>query len=294
MNILIIGHGYVGSFLRQNLDGKKGINVWTVDSQADRLKNVSRSITIRYQDLTTDFIRRFDAILWFAGHSSVKSCISDPVGAFKNNCTDLLELIYKKADHTKFLYASTASVYSKKFVQNEPIKASKEWEAMASPETIYDASKVAFDSLISVVGENVVGLRMGTVCGWGPCLREELIFNSMNISALTTQKIWVSNSTASRSILFLDNLFFYLYSMLESSSEIPRLLNIASFNFEIGTIASLISNFHRVPLKEVEASPTYSFNMDCSLLHSLYGQIEEKTLDSHCLDFVSAYKDKIN
>ena len=282
----------MGSFLRSKICETGNADIWTVDSQVARLEGIPQSRAMRYQDLTTDFLRQFDAILWFAGHSNVKSCIYDPVGALKNNCSDLLELIYKKADRTKFIYASTASVYSKTVAPNEAVQISKEHEAMASPETVYDASKVAFDSLISVIGKNIVGLRMGTICGWGPCLRPELIFNAMNLSALETHKLWVSNPKASRTLLFLEDLNFYVNALINSASKLPQLLNVGSFNLTIGEIAASIAKFHAVPIEEVEATPTYSFNMDLQLLHSSYGVREPKTLHDHCVDFTTTYQNQ--
>ena len=66
----------------------------------------------RYQDLTIGDLAGFDAILWFAGHSSVPMALKDPDGAIANNCLDLLQLAKRKSPRTRLIYASTASVYS--------------------------------------------------------------------------------------------------------------------------------------------------------------------------------------
>ena len=270
------------------------MDLWTIDSQPDRVQNVPRSISTRYQDLGTEFIQQFDAILWFAGHSSVKTCAADPLGAVRNNCSDLIEFVGKKADRTKFIYASSASVYSEIASGYGTPKRFEEAEAMAAPETTYDASKVAFDSLVSVVGKNSVGLRMGTVSGWSSCLRPELIFNAMNISAMTDEVVWVSNPAAARTILFLDDLYFYVKALLASSAEMPGILNLGSLNLRIGELAEFIAGFHAVSLKEVKTGPTYSFNMSLELAGARYGFPEKPSLECRCKQFVEDYLNEGN
>ena len=40
-----------------------------------------RAVHCRYQDLSISDLAAFDAILWFAGHSSVPMALKDPDGA---------------------------------------------------------------------------------------------------------------------------------------------------------------------------------------------------------------------
>ena len=70
MRILLIGHGYVGSYLRPCLE-EAGCRVIVCEQAVDRLAGVAGAVHCRYQDLTIGDLASFDTILWFAGHSSV-------------------------------------------------------------------------------------------------------------------------------------------------------------------------------------------------------------------------------
>ncbi len=58
---------------------------------------------------TSDFAQ-FDAILWFAGHSSVARALADPCGAIQKNTSNLVGLVEKLSEQQTLIYASTASV----------------------------------------------------------------------------------------------------------------------------------------------------------------------------------------
>jgi UDP-glucose 4-epimerase len=89
-NILLVGHGYIGAYLYQDLVSC-GYNV-TICDQLDRnLDDIPVAIHSPYQSLSSQYLEKYDTILWFAGHSSVPMSIKDPTGALNNNCFDLFE-----------------------------------------------------------------------------------------------------------------------------------------------------------------------------------------------------------
>lgn len=286
MKILLVGHGYVGSYLLQFLK-QQGIDVTCCDEHQGAPAVAIRS---KYQALTAEQLAPFDTILWFAGHSNVPMSIKDPEGALANNCLDLLEFAKRKRPDAKMIYASTGSIYSFDASQADsgPMML-KESETRLNPVNPYDCSKVAFDAIATCFTENLTGIRMGTVAGVSPRTNPVLIFNSMNLAAINDKCVRVANSHASRGILFLEDLAFYM-SRLIRKDALPRILNAASTHLTVGALATQISDFYGVEVIKQPDSHTYSFQMDCSAIHELCGQPAVKTIAERCDDFRRAYQ----
>ena len=279
--ILLIGNGYIGQFLFNSLNKKKydcTILSKTIKESSDK------KVEGRFQDITSDFLVKFTHILWFAGHSSVSMSKSDPIGAMRNNVTSLFELACKLPANAKLVYASSASVYSG---LTDGKKASV-GDGLFSSINEYDSSKKSFDLLMENLDLNTVGLRMGTVCGYSPKLRSELIFNAMNIAAIEENVVNLTNKKSFRTILFLDDLLSIILAQLEHQSIHQKFVNVGSLNLSIGELAHAIADFHGVPVVDHGDTGTYSFSMDfepCS-----QNSLRPNLIESQCLQFKEAYK----
>jgi UDP-glucose 4-epimerase len=284
-NILLVGHGYIGSYLYQDLLSH-GYKVALCDQLAHNLIDTPTSKHSPYQSLSSQYLEKYDTILWFAGHSSVPMSIKDPTGALNNNCFDLFEFAKRKPATTQLIYASTASIYSVLQQSKSFIPPSlAETEARLNPVNPYDCSKIAFDALASGFLENVTGLRLGTLSGYSPKLRKELVFNAMNIAAINEGVVRVANAHAYRSILFLSDLAHYVRQIINSSTPAPKVLNVASLSASVGSIAKQIASAHQVSIEEQPDSITYSFQMDCSLINKLYIAPAKLSLAEQCVIF---------
>lgn len=291
MRILLIGHGYVGCYLRRALEAQ-GIEVIVCDEDASALAGMRNAMHCRYQDLTAEDLLRFDQILWFAGHSSVPKSLADPDGAVANNCLDLLQFARRKPAETRLIYASTASVYSvapQAHFRGPPPQLDEE-QTTLNPVNPYDCSKISFDALARCFADNVVGLRLGTVCGYSDRLRPELIFNAMNRSAMEQGAVRVANPNAARGILFLDDLAHYVLGLIATTGALPPILNTGSMNITIGGLGEAIARFHGVPVLPQPDARTYSFRMDCTRLRGLLGPPRDVSLDVRCEEFRAAYR----
>ena len=293
MRLLLIGHGYVGSYLRLRLLDD-GHDVDVCDENPVALVGVPNSICRRYQWLTEVQLEPYDAFLWFAGHSSVPQALADPDGAVANNCLDLLGFARLRPSRARLIYASTASVYSlpQNCAGHAPPPELSEDMTLLNPLNAYDCSKISFDALARCFADNLIGLRLGTVCGVSPNLRTELIFNAMNISGIERGVVCVSNRKAMRNILFLDDLAEYVCRIVKTEMDLPPILNVGSMNVTIGALADEIAAFHRVPVVNGHDTPTYSFRMDCSRLQSLIGLTPSKSVEERCAEFLAHYSDR--
>jgi nucleoside-diphosphate-sugar epimerase len=293
MKILLVGHGYVGSFLLPVLT-RAGFDVSVCDQNLDRLVGVRNSMRCRYQELTIADLADFGVILWFAGHSSVPMSLRDPDGALANNCLDLLHFARRKRIDARLIYASTASVYSSLVAEDgTPPPPLDETETRLDPVNPYDCSKISMDALARCFANAVTGLRLGTVCGNSPFLRAELIFNAMNIAAMRDGFVQVRNRNSYRNILFLEDLAHYLVQLMKQADDLPPILNTGSLNTSIGQIAEEIAAFHGVPVVDNGNGPTYSFQMNCERIKALCGAPPSMTIAERCARFRDEFRPEL-
>ena len=287
-NILLVGGcGYIGSYLYEKLMSAS-YNVSVCDQMLRaNPSNVAVSYQ-RYQDLTTDQLSHFDAVLWFGGHSSVPQSVQDPMGALCNNCIDLYNFINKLPKKAKFIYASTASLYSK---TAQEIKASSENSLISIPEqNAYDTSKFAFDYIAKNFLDNYYGLRMGTLAGYSPNLRKELVFNSMNIAATQHGIIKLKNSGSYRTILYLKDLWVLIKNLLAFDHK-PGFYNAGSFTSSMAELAIGIAKTWGSKIQYEGDSETYSFALDCTKMQAICGEdLNTISLEENSRLFISEYK----
>lgn len=287
-NILLIGGcGYIGCYLYQHLE-RAGFAVTVVD-QLKRGNPLGLTvIQDDYANLHQDFLRQFDAVLWFGGHSSVGQSMADPDGAVANNCLNLFSFAKRLPAHTKLIYASSGSLYSTKSVPVVP--ASERSQASIPSQNAYDISKFAFDYLAKSFLGNFFALRMGTVSGYSPNLRPELVFNAMNVAAVTTGRVHLMNSDSHRTILFLSDLWALVRKLLITQQQ-PGFYNAGSMSFKMGELAHGISSTWNAQVMFAGDSDTYSFLLDTTRMKAICGNdLASTDLSQRCREFIEQYE----
>ncbi|MCA3375999.1 MAG: SDR family oxidoreductase [Roseomonas sp.] len=282
--LLIGGNGYVGSFLFERLIFE-GFSVAVCDLMI-RGNPLQLPIgRIDYNSLSSEFLERFDVVLWFAGHSSVGQSLQDPQGAIANNCLNLFSFAKRLSSGTKLIYASTASLYSSSD-RSDPVAENGLISIPAH--NSYDISKFAFDYLAEHFLCGFFGLRMGTVSGFSPNLRSELIFNAMNISAFRDGVVRVKNADRYRSILFLGDLWDIICKLI--LTDIPSgFYNAGSYTATIGDLGRQIAQVWGARLIDEGISPTYSFKLDTSKIQSFCGiEFSSRSFSSECESLINS------
>jgi nucleoside-diphosphate-sugar epimerase len=84
---------------------------------------------------------------------------------------------------------------------------------------------------------SVIVLRKGTVCGYSPRMRLDLVVNTMFRTAVTDGVINVANPAIWRPILAIQDAASAYIRAIEASPSISGIFNIASGNFTIGEVA---------------------------------------------------------
>ena len=264
--LIIGGCGYIGSRLFNYLKQKQ-YKVVSLDLELFGNPNIQNTKE-NYKDLTKENIARFDNIILLAGHSSVKMCESNMVGCFKNNVQYFVELLSKISKNQKFIYASSSSVYGN---VNRNIVTEECDEYVAG--SFYDLSKAEIDHYVKIFDEvNFYGLRFGTVNGFSPNTRNDVMINAMVSSAIVNKEIKVFNPMIRRPILYINDLCRAVETIiLEGNHSNRGLYNLASFNSTADIIGRKTSEvFDDVKLSVIEREPTPEENINKKLNSKVY------------------------
>lgn len=257
MSLLILGgDGYCGSALWDAL--KPGYSM----RRADLLWYGHRSDDGGVRVVSEDYacfdaagIQTFDAVLLFAGHSSVGMCRGMPLSAFRNNVVNFVDLANKMRPEQLLIYASSASVYGKNLGRNEEMP-------LPEPIEVYDYTKAMIDGYAHFAAPRCVGLRMGTVCGGAPHLRVDTVLNAFYHSYRTTGKIRVANPMVCRPILAISDLVRAVDRILETPG-VRGVFNVASFNGTIGALAeAFVSRYPDCGTERQEMASSYNMTID--------------------------------
>ena len=261
--LILGGNGYIGSRLRETLKQhhfiKSTDTCWfNYDENSDRRD---------YHKLTKNELSEFDVIIVLAGHSSVPSCAGALPGPWLNNVTNFTDLL-DKVDDQLIIYASSASVYG----NSNPGEKHKETNTHFTPVNNYDVTKYALDQqaiIANLRGKRVIGLRFGTVNGWSPNLRVDVMINSMYHSVQTGSGIQVTNRNISRAMLGIEDLCRAVERCIEQ--PVPGIYNLASFNSTVGDIAQAVSNKLGVAIIDKgNTQNAYDFAIDTALFEQTF------------------------
>lgn len=283
--LLVGGCGYIGSFIYSRLLSECITPVVCDKLLRGNPLNV-KTLECDYSTLTSADLDQFDTVIWFAGHSSVQQSVTDPEGALANNCINLLAFAKKLKSSTRFIYASSGSLYS--LPVGESLSPSTESDLVRIPyQNAYDISKFAFDYLAEHFLSNFYALRMGTLSGWSPNLRTELLFNSMSISAATKGEVYLKNSDAYRTVLFLDDLWLLIKKFLTADAP-SGFYNVGSVSAKIGEFAEQIAATWGAKVVDQGKSETYSFWLNTGRMDALLAKNDDdlSSITNRSLEFV--------
>lgn len=242
-NILVVGGaGYVGSRLVPAL-AEQGHSVSVLDLLwfGNKLPSSIPIIKKDVFDVSEEILKSFDQVIFLAGLSNDPMAEYSPDYNFVNNSAAPAYLAYtaKRAGVKRFIYASSASVYG--FTDGKP--CSEDDPTLSS--FPYGLSKLQGEHLVMRLQDknfSIISLRTGTICGWSPRMRFDLVVNTMYMKALTEGKITVNNPAINRTILAIsDAVSAYICAVTLPIGQ-SGIFNISSDNFTIGEIGQGVSD----------------------------------------------------
>jgi len=198
-------------------------------------------------DLTESDLEPYERVVFIAGMSSVPTCELSPGKNFILNTSAPAYLAYiaKQAHVKRFVYASTCSIYE---YLTDRICVEEDPPICKHP---YGISKMLGEqAVLHLQDENfsVITLRKGTVCGYSPRMRLDLIINAMYKSAVRDGMITASNPEIWRPILGIADAAQAYVKAVEADMGISGAFNIASENYTVGQIAEIMANLMGVKL----------------------------------------------
>jgi len=234
------GAGYVGSALIPKLlDRGYQIDVVDLFWFGNNLPSSTGVITKDIFDLTIDDLRGYDQVVFLAGLSNDPMAEFSPSKNFVFNAAAPAYLAYiaKKAAVKRYVYASSCSVYG--YTENELYDETRS----ASSSYPYGISKLQGEQAVMAMVDDkfsVIALRKGTISGYSPRMRFDLIINTMFKSAMTAGVITVNNPSIWRPILSMQDACSAYTRAIEASPSISGIFNAASGNYTVGEIGDLV------------------------------------------------------
>jgi nucleoside-diphosphate-sugar epimerase len=251
MRILIAGGaGYIGSALIPKLR-ERGYETDVIDLLwfGNHLPKDVKILNKDIFELTEDELKEYDQVMFLAGLSNDPMAEFSPAKNFIFNASSPSYLAYiaKRAGVKKFIYASSCSVYG--YTVNELYDET----APAVSNYPYGISKLqGEEGVLGMADKNfsVICFRKGTVSGYSPRMRLDLIVNTMFKTALQNGEIIVNNPSIWRPILSIEDAISGYIRAIESADGITGVFNLSSGNYTVGEVADLVKEAVETKLKK--------------------------------------------
>jgi nucleoside-diphosphate-sugar epimerase len=241
MKVLVAGGaGYIGSRLVPALQ-ERGYLV----EVADLLwfgNQLPADVPVRRMDLfslTEQDLRGYEQVIFLGGLSNDPMAEFSPAQNFVANgaLPAYLAFIAKRAGVRRLIYASSCSVYGytvdQLYTEEDPATCSYP----------YGISKLQGERAALQLQDaefSVISLRQGTVCGWSPRMRFDLIVNTMVKSVLTSGVIVVNNPSIWRPLLDIRDAVSAFTRAVQASYRLSGVFNVASGNYTVGQVADMV------------------------------------------------------
>lgn len=243
MKILIAGGaGYIGSTVVPRLLDR-GYDVTVVDLCwfGQHLPPETPVWKRDVMTLAEADLRGFDIVIFMAGLSNDPMAEYSPSRNFVANgaAPAFLAYIAKRAGVRRFIHAGSCSVYG--------YSTTELCDETSNPECAfpYGISKLQGENAsLHLVddGFSVISLRQGTVSGYSPRMRLDLVVNSMFKAAMTTGKVVVNNPSIWRPILSIHDAATAYIRSIEAHPSISGVFNVASGNYTVGEIGDIVKH----------------------------------------------------
>ena len=251
-NILVTGGaGYVGSVLVDNLVSH-GYNVKIFDRfyfGKNHLRHLHNRVELIQGDIRhspSTLFRNISAVIHLAGLSNDPTAEFNPKANNEINTKATIDLALqaRKSGVTRFVFASSCSVYDTGVEKENGIKTEN---TVVIPHSPYPLSKImAEKGLLRLHDDSfcVTVLRKGTVYGFSPRMRYDLIVNSMVRDALRLGLVYVyCRGVQWRPLVSIDDVADAYILVLQAPSKAigGQIINISYDNFTAKDVAKHVT-----------------------------------------------------
>lgn len=250
--LVVGGAGYLGSILTQRLL-EHGFRVRVLDSFIYGRRSLDAisgngNLEIVEGDLRNihtcvNSLNEVDAVVLLAAIVGDPASKARPTETIETNvlATQALASACKLHHIHRFLYASTCSVYG---VGADELDE----RAPLNPVSLYARTKIESENIILGMGDAYFSptiLRMGTLYGYSPRMRFDLVVNTMSMKSFTERQIQVFGGKQWRPLLGVEDAADVYVRCLESDIRDVgnQIFNVGSDiqNYQIDDVAQIIS-----------------------------------------------------
>jgi nucleoside-diphosphate-sugar epimerase len=241
MKIVVAGGaGYIGSRLIPSLL-EHGYEVTVIDALwfgnhlPERVKVIQKNLF----DCKEEDFAGCEQVIFLAGLSNDPMAEFSPSKNFIYNgaLPSYLAFLTKKAKVRRFIYASSCSVYgytvNQLYAEDAPVTCGYP----------YGISKLQGERGVMQLQDDefsVISLRQGTVCGYSPRMRMDLIVNTMFKTAMVEGKIIINNPSIWRPIFDIRDAVTAYLRAIQANYGINGVFNVTSGNFTVGQVGDYV------------------------------------------------------
>jgi len=243
MRIMVAGGaGYIGSALVPMLL-ERGYDVDVVDLLwfGNHLPEGARLIEKDLFACDEGDLDGYDQVIFLAGLSNDPMAEFNPTMNFVHNGALPSYLAYeaKRAGVKRFVYASSCSVYG------YTVEELCDEDAPAVCAYPYGISKLQGERGVMQLRDeafSAIALRQGTVCGYSPRMRFDLIVNTMYRTAVADGQITINNPSIWRPIIAIQDTCSAFLRAVQADLSISGVFNVASGNFTVGQVGDIVKD----------------------------------------------------
>jgi nucleoside-diphosphate-sugar epimerase len=251
MNILVAGGaGYIGSVLVPKLL-QLGYKVDVLDLFwfGNHLPQETGIVHKDIFHVEKEDVDNYEIVIFLAGLSNDPMAEFSPAKNFISNAAAPAYLAYiaKQAGVRRFIYAGSCSVYGytvdRLFDEDSPTIS----------DYPYGISKLQGErAVMQLAGYefSTITLRQGTVCGYSPRMRLDLVVNTMYKTSISENQITVNNPSIWRPVLAIQDAVMAYIKAIEADHDISGIFNAASGNFTVGEIAQNVKSEIKLKTKK--------------------------------------------
>jgi nucleoside-diphosphate-sugar epimerase len=274
MNILVIGGaGYVGSSLVPRLLKDNKVTVYDNYCFGYRFKN-HKNLTqingdIRDKKKLDKAFKNIDIVYQLACLSNDSCSDLDPYITYQINYRAFENIIgsIKKHKVKQLIQASSATLYGFK---EEICKETTQ----PNPITLYGVYKLGCEYLLKEQGEDFIWtiLRPGTLSGYSPRMRFDLVVNMFAAQAIENKKIIIYGGKQIRPLLNLQDMvdLYEKLSYTTTSLIDKQIFNIAYDNLSVEDIAIKISNHFECDIEYTSNTDNRSYTLDSNKIKRVF------------------------
>ncbi len=305
--LVVGGAGYLGSVLcRQLLDegfdvrvldpllyGDAGIAALTDDDRFTLYRDDARSV-----DAVLEAIDGVDAVVHLGGIVGDPASEIDPEKTLEYNLhsTQLLASLCKYHGITRFLFASTCSVYGRSDGDTERLAE----DDARNPVSLYARLKIQSERVLRELADEHFAptiLRMATVYGRSPRMRFDLVGNILPVKAYSEGVVPVFGGDQYRpKVHVADAARAYVECLTAPIEDVgDAVFNVGSNeqNYRIDELATIVEDCFPDASIEYhdELTDERSYRVEFDRIRSVLGFEPGHTIRDHCLELREAFED---